>query len=115
MKPEQCVICERPAETHHDERKHHHVMCPECGSYIVADTFAPAFAKMDSGIKTAFAAWMTRSKENSKRFLYKTRPNKSNPYSAKDGFEMISLGWIHNEFGRPKEASTDSMYRSNEF
>jgi hypothetical protein len=115
MSAEKCVICESPAQTHHDERKHHHVQCPQCGSYIVADTFAPAFIKMDSQLRSAFAAWMSKGKENSKRFLYKTRPNKTNPYSAKDGFEMISLGWIHNEFGKPKDAPQDSIYRSSDY
>ncbi len=94
MNPEPCIICGNAAEIHVDERRNRHIVCPKCGGYIAADGFAPHYVKIEGTAREAFAAWMARTHDKPNRFLYKTRPLKSNPYSSRDGFEMLSVSRI---------------------
>ncbi len=96
MNSENCAVCASSAELHVDERHNHHVSCPKCGGYIAAETFAQQFAKLDQSTQQTFAKWMGRNSSKPNRFLYKTKPLKSNPYSAADGFDMISISRIQS-------------------
>lgn len=94
MEPQTCILCKSPAILHFDERRNQHVSCAHCGSYIAAQTFAEHFAKIDPEPRSTFTAWMAQSKNDAKRYLFKTRPLKDNPYSKQDGFQLISIAQI---------------------
>ncbi len=110
LKSENCAVCDTSAELHVDERRNHHVSCPKCGGYIAAETFAQQFAKLEGTVQQTFAEWMGKNSAKPNRFLYKTKPLKSNPYSAADGFDMISISRIQSGTFDPeakKEAESE--------
>ncbi len=104
MKSEPCVICKSSAELHVDDLRNHHVTCPKCGNYIAADSFGSPYMKLDEEIRHTFASWMVRTSDKPNRFLYKTRPLKSNPYSAAEGFNMVSITRIQSGTFEPEKA-----------
>ena len=81
---------------HVDDLRNRHIVCPKCGNYIATDGFSGPYLKLDENLRQEFAAWMTRTSNKPDRFLYKTRPLKSNPYCAADGFNMVSISSIQS-------------------
>src|SRR5437870_3554470 len=92
-----CIICGNSTDTHIDDRKHRHVQCTVCGGYIVEESFASSYSNVNEVARAAFAAWMARMKHNSNLFLYKKKPRRDNPYSARAGFKMLSLASIQQQ------------------
>lgn len=106
MKSEPCIICASTVEVHIDDLRNHHINCPQCGNYIATDGFSAPYQKLDELTRHNFADWMLRNKDKPNRFLFKTKPLKSNPYSAAEGFNMVSISRIQSGSLEPEKAES---------